>query len=867
MKKYNILIMLVFFIFQNKLQSQCSESIILTTQSEVDAFNSNYGCTVVNGYVYINGDDIQNLAGLQSITEIEGVLEINSTNISNLEGLENLIFIEHFILRYNNSLVNFEGLDNIMEIESIEVNSNEELTSFKGLENLSSFNGTFTVYDSQFVNFIDLNNLESVGAFIIQYNDDLVNFKGLENLIEIYEIDGDMFYNFNVLGNNKLENFEGLENLTKISGNVFINNNVNLENFQGLENLTCIGTDNIPTSITISNNPSLVSLTGLENVNIIGNEVDISIVFNENLEYCCPLVSYAEFTSFLGNAPSCINNDIVLSICSEFKIQAQAFHDENENGVYDNDEQYLVHNLTVSPNLIFSFINQLGVNYFYLEDIGTYTISYDESNPLWTIDPIYNNIEIEVLESANTDSTIYLPLTPVANISRQNIDLTSSITRCNQETNYWLTYSNLGTVTTSGLIELVPDDLAAFVSSDPLPDSTANGNLYWFYNDLHPTHSEKIHVVFKMPGVDDLGEIIDFKANIRTNEGFAGHRAVLASELICAYDPNDKLHTPSGYGNENYTLFGDTLEYTVRFQNTGNDTAFNVEIRDELSEFLNLSTFEVISYSHDLVHQVDLESRVATFRFNDIYLPDSFVNEPASHGFVKYRILGNEGLNENSDVKNTASIYFDANPAIVTNTVNNRMVSVLPSLPIVSANPSVLDFGEMFLNFLSTEPEVLTITNLGDLSLEINAIEINNPAFSVGTVQNLSVEGSKSKDVMVYFQATEVGDYQGEMTLKSNAGDLVIQLTAKVVVETGLTALSQSKVKIYPNPSAGLFTMESKDANIKLVNIQNSLGEIIFSNKMNQKAYEIDLRSRSKGLYFVTVETAVGVFVEKVVVY
>ena len=61
--------------------------------------------------------------------------------------------------------------------------------------------------------------------------------------------------------------------------------------------------------------------------------------------------------------------------------------------------------------------------------------------------------------------------------------------------------------------------------------------------------------------------------------------------LNCAYDPNDKLVHPTGVQEEGYTLFGEELEYTVRFQNIGTDTAFNIRIEDQLDDDLDWNTF------------------------------------------------------------------------------------------------------------------------------------------------------------------------------------------------------------------------------------------------------------------------------------
>ncbi|MBP6811684.1 MAG: hypothetical protein KA138_09190, partial [Saprospiraceae bacterium] len=54
-----------------------------------------------------------------------------------------------------------------------------------------------------------------------------------------------------------------------------------------------------------------------------------------------------------------------------------------------------------------------------------------------------------------------------------------------------------------------------------------------------------------------------------------------------SYDPNDKQGFPKGYGSAHYIRPGTPLEYLIRFQNTGNDTAFTVRIVDTLSAWLD----------------------------------------------------------------------------------------------------------------------------------------------------------------------------------------------------------------------------------------------------------------------------------------
>jgi hypothetical protein len=59
---------------------------------------------------------------------------------------------------------------------------------------------------------------------------------------------------------------------------------------------------------------------------------------------------------------------------------------------------------------------------------------------------------------------------------------------------------------------------------------------------------------------------------------------------------------------------------------------------------------------------------VLTIRFPGIQLPDSIANEPASHGFVQFRLKQMPGLPDKTMIRNRAGIFFDLNPVVLTNT-------------------------------------------------------------------------------------------------------------------------------------------------------------------------------------------------------
>lgn len=138
-------------------------------------------------------------------------------------------------------------------------------------------------------------------------------------------------------------------------------------------------------------------------------------------------------------------------------------------------------------------------------------------------------------------------------------------------------------------------------------------------------------------------------------------------ENIGSYDPNDKLAFPAGVSEEHLIRPGTALEYQIRFQNTGTDTAFTVVIRDTLSAKLDITSFRPGTSSHSYDYEI-YGNGILKFTFNDILLPDSNINEVASHGFVKFKIRPKASLEPGSTVKNQAGIYFDFNAPVITNT-------------------------------------------------------------------------------------------------------------------------------------------------------------------------------------------------------
>jgi len=137
-----------------------------------------------------------------------------------------------------------------------------------------------------------------------------------------------------------------------------------------------------------------------------------------------------------------------------------------------------------------------------------------------------------------------------------------------------------------------------------------------------------------------------------------------------SYDPNDKQGFPTGFGEDHHIEQNVDLDYLIRFQNTGTDTAFTVVIRDNLSEFLDLTTLRPGASSHEYNLEI-VNGRTLKFTFNNILLPDSTTNEPLSHGWVEFHIAQVLDNPIGTLIQNRADIFFDGNVPILTNTTKH----------------------------------------------------------------------------------------------------------------------------------------------------------------------------------------------------
>ncbi len=248
---------------------------------------------------------------------------------------------------------------------------------------------------------------------------------------------------------------------------------------------------------------------------------------------------------------------------------------------------------------------------------------------------------------------------------------------CENDT-VFLSVKNTGTAAMAGPLEyIVVEDvimlqipnntfdlgIGEMHSLTPIP---ADGSTYRIEAEQEPDHPYPGDVAAAVEGCNGIN--ILGLVNLFPMENPNPFIANDCQQNIGSFDPNDKQAFPMGYGEEHYIERNTAIDYLIRFQNTGTDTAFKVVIIDELDPALDPSSIRPGASSHDYQFEL-IDGNTLRFTFHDIMLPDSNINEPASHGFVKFKALQKPDLPLGTVIENEAAIYFDFNDPVITNTV------------------------------------------------------------------------------------------------------------------------------------------------------------------------------------------------------
>lgn len=363
------------------------------------------------------------------------------------------------------------------------------------------------------------------------------------------------------------------------------------------------------------------------------------------------------------------------------RIKGTVFIDNNNNGIKDpGDPLYSRVQIKsekpgytrITTPINGAFINEV--------DTGTYATTLTLTYPYFTVNPVQRTSIFTNYFNVDSFGFALVPIVNKQDLQLGIIPLT--VARPGFNSQYRLFYENVGTVTMSGTIRFVKDNRTSFVSSVPSPSSIIADTLIYNYSNLNPGDSSSIGILLNIaaPPVVNINDTLKMGAVILPlagDETPVNNGDTILQRVRGAVDPNDKTEAHGAFISTAEISNGEYLSYLVRFQNTGTDTAFNIIVRDTLDAKLQWDKLQVLSASYPYTLEIT-GSRYLTWRFNNIKLVDSNRNEPASHGYIYFRIKPLSTLISGDVIKNAVSIYFDFNQPVKTNdaTITVRTVVV-----------------------------------------------------------------------------------------------------------------------------------------------------------------------------------------------
>ena len=383
------------------------------------------------------------------------------------------------------------------------------------------------------------------------------------------------------------------------------------------------------------------------------------------------------------------------SACSYFEgISGHVYNDINSNCLYDISDPYL-RNIPVkqydnSGNFLgLSYQYHSGfalIPYRFYSDTGTYSLRIDTTNVPYTAQCSYPGLDsLVILTSAipsDTNVNFSIKCKPGFDLMAHGIyksgwvfpgmSHTVRVTAANMVQQWY----NLNCSTNVGgqVIVNISGPVNYLSTLSNIQPSSVIGNSITY--NVADFSTVDIYDDFMLALTTNTNATIGDTVCIDVNVIAAGDNNLSNNQkhycypVTNSYDPNMKETYPENV----MPGYNDWFYYTIHFQNTGNAPAHNIALTDTLSNYLDISTFERINYSHD--NTTTLLGHVLQFNFNDINLPDSTSNSSDSKGFVQYRVKPKPNLPAGTVVNNTAYIYFDYNAPIITNTSHNTYLTI-----------------------------------------------------------------------------------------------------------------------------------------------------------------------------------------------
>ncbi len=462
---------------------------------------------------------------------------------------------------------------------------------------------------------------------------------------------------------------------------------------------------------------------------------DLAIICVDDIDYALENFEVPENVTLLESCPG--------SLEETNQITGILSYDENSDGC-DPDDQPI-------PALVYSTdgVSDFATMSTLTEGFNLHVFEGDYETRLIGL-PVYFSIDPMIHQNTftgfNQTETIDFCVTPTATIN----DLSVTVIPVNEArpgfvAHYQIVYSNTGTTILSGSVDLSFDDaLVSLETSTPTPTSSTTNTLSWDYESLAPFTSRTINFIMlvEQPPIVEGDDILQYVASISPNSDDQtpnDNTFELNQTVVNSFDPNDKKCLE---GDQVLIENADEyLHYLIRFQNTGTASAINVRVADQLDEKLDWTTLVVESLSHP--GRIEIENgRDISFIFDDINLPHEDADSEGSNGFIAFKIKPTQDVILGDTIENTAYIFFDFNPPIITNTTETTFVETLAIDDISTITIEIYPNPTSDILYIQSDQSLEKLTVYNSLGQTIQIVELQ------GTNSQIDMN---SLDTGIYF--------------------------------------------------------------------------------------------------------------------
>ncbi len=582
------------------------------------------------------------------------------------------------------------------------------------------------------------------------------------------------------------------------------------------------------------------------------------------------------------------------SLIPNLSISGRIFYDENENGIYDGvDEPMPYEPIAIASMEARSFSSTDGTFSFIPTEYGSYNISHFLDSDLWELTTGEDVILAQLDEDNQILSDLNFGFKPATVTDKYHIDITSGVQRCGESTQYQAFVRNTGTTTEALKMTIQLDPSTTFLSSLPVP-SSINGNLIEYdLESLKFFHFHQISVIVQMPAEESN---LNHTMTLTNADNTVLESEIFSESTTCSGTENS-VSESVGWLEENLFLVDTSLVYTLRLQNEG-DAADFMNLVNNLSYYANISSFELLSFSH-LPELKIKPGKVLNAKYADQNFPGMSSDFHGSEAMLKFKLKVEQNTPVTSLVTYTGAVQFGDNLPNAFEPISNKVYTCNGLAEFTTTvNYTDCDAGMFDVTFLATQPFIenyewsfdgnivssLVSAEGADWLPEVHEISLNvSNALCASVSSNSTMNALGNYTFGIGFDGSYLFTVPNQVEYRWFIGNALITVTSNnfiLPVTTG-TGIYKVRVKsyedatclfwsgdflydptstnnantagvlVYPNPVKDLLTIDAGQSPHQFTTFElvNGLGQVCVSTTITSESMQLDTRTINAGLY------------------